>query len=102
MKHHNTAPQARFLMSTTILLLAASMLLLASLNLAVPLTLLGLCFLGLLYRVVRRIILQRLDLYEVPTHLVDSDPLGPMIDRAITGKTIRLDQCEEEAPYGTR
>ena len=47
-------------------------------------------------------LLQRLDLYEVPPHLVDSDPLGPMIDRAITGKTIRLDQCEEEAPYGTR
>lgn len=96
---HNPAPQARFLMGIAWLLMTLSMLVLLSFGPSAPLALIGLVFLALLYRIVRRYILYRLQLREVPNRFVTGDPLGPMIDRAIdhvyTGKTVRLSSDEE-------
>ena len=98
--NNNPAPQARFFMGITWLLLSLSLLLLAAIAPSAPFAFIGLVFLALLYRIIRRYILYRLDLQEVPTRLVQGDPLGPMIDqifdRAATGKTVRLTASDEE------
>lgn len=79
--------------------LSLSLVLAASTLNAVPhLAFLAVCFLAVLYRIVRRKLLQHLGYREVASHWTEPDPLGPVIDRIIpmTGKTIQLREQEDE------
>lgn len=96
---NNLAPQARFLLSTTFLLLVGILLILAHMALPAPIALIAVVLVALLYRIVRRYFLYRLGYAEVPNRWVDPDPLGPMIDSwfiqpPATGDTIRLSDTE--------